>query len=82
MAIKLVTFSASKRTGDKSFSHGVFQIVAENKSHYRVRAIKDIYWKGKGDQLLLKDDYIPADVTPLLCRDEKRSMLCMASVSL
>ena len=80
MAIRLVTFTKSKQTGDRSFCEDIFQIVSENESHYRIKAMTG-FWKDRKCPILMKKERDVFDATPLITEDEKKSFLCRATLT-
>lgn len=79
--MEIVTISRNKITGDRSFTHGYFQIVSRNKSHVRVKALQDDFWgvmTDKTDMLLTADEFDFFDARPLLSKEEYASLLLRA----
>ena len=63
---EVVTISRNKITGDRSYTHAVYKIIAQNDTHYKVRQVRTTeepeipsYWDKP--HFLLKDEY---ELTP------------------
>lgn len=80
--IELVTFSNNRRNGDRSYSHGIWQLIGENDSHIAAIAVDDDFWVGRGVQYLNKNEYEHFDAYPLLTKGRLRRILVLCEVGL
>ena len=83
--MEIVTISRNKRVGDRSYSHGIWQVISYNQQHVMVYPLMDDFW-GKiirrEKHLLLLDEYDIVDARSLLTDKEYQHCLVMASVEL
>jgi hypothetical protein len=78
--MELVTISNCKRTGDRSYSYGIWQIVGRNQSHVAVWAVRDDFWgpggiAGREVQYLNTEEFDFFDAYPLLSAQDLKELL-------
>jgi len=84
--MKLVTISPSRTTGDRSYSHGIWQICGQNETHTAVWPLKDDFWGSslcpRRKMFLETADHDFGDAVPLLSKAELAECLVHAKTDL